>query len=232
MNGDVMDPQCYCQIVIAMLLPAARVSTARSDSKPVAASNEDEENECPVCYVLLTSAGPRTAVTCKVCKYAVCGECDTMMTYVNHERCPMCRTPRPRRSRDTFHTFQCTAAACESPQCTDTKLVLLRIEVHAVHCTKLELSGPDECKVCKLWRMLHCSRPSGAPSAADGQMPQGTAGAAIVRPDPEAVKAWLRGLPPAQVKRMLLSHVRQCCNRWCEHCRELREVIHMRGAAS
>ena len=29
-----------------------------------------------------------------MCKHAVCGACDTMLTQVGHVQCPMCRAPR------------------------------------------------------------------------------------------------------------------------------------------
>ena len=203
--------------------------------------HEHGEDECPVCYVSTSSSGPRAAVTCKVCKHAVCGECDVMMTHAGHERCPMCRAPRSSRLplHRLLHAFNCADAGCQSPQCADAKLVLLRIEVHAGHCTNLELGGPDECKLCKLWRMLHSSRPPSALHAAaffpaeirGPPLPQETAGAVSERPDPVAVRAWLRGLPPVQVKSMLLSHVRQCRNQRCEPCRGLRERIRIRAAA-
>ena len=76
----------------AALAPALALALAPSDGT--------EEDDCPVCYVPPTSSGPRAAVTCKVCKHAVCGECEAMMyqmTHVGHARCPMCRAPRPRR---------------------------------------------------------------------------------------------------------------------------------------
>ena len=81
---------------------------------------------------------------------------------------------------------------------------------------------------------------------------QEAVGVAGVRPDLVAVRAWLRGLPPAQVKRMLLltaptryliitppstplqvkrmllSHMRQCRSRRCAPCLELRERIRSR----
>ena len=181
-----------------------------------------EDLECPVCYVAPTSCSPLPAVTCRVCMHAVCGECDTTMMHAGHERCSMCRAPRPSRSTLSqlhpvlLHAFRCTDADCQSPQCTDTKLVLLRMDMHTEHCTNLELSGPDECKVCKLWRMLDNSRPPCA---------QEVAGATNYRrPAPEAVRARLRQLPPAHVKRMLLSHVGQCRNRRCGICRKLRSV--------
>ena len=236
--------------------------------------HEHGEDECPVCYVSTSSSGPRAAVTCKVCKHAVCGECDTQMTHAGHERCPMCRAPRPKRSTlplaVLLHTFHCTDADCRSPQCADTKLVLLRMEVHAEHCTRPfhGLGGPDECNVCKLWRMLHSSRPPPAPEVVMLQEAQAAAAAAITaagvaltaaaavsvhpgaqemqgfeeeeagaasdleRRNPVAVRAWIRSLPPAQVRRMLLSHVRQCRNLQCKPCRELRERIRIRVAAS
>lgn len=48
----------------------------------------------------------------------------------------------------------------------------------------------------------------------------------------EAVRARLRQIDPAQVKRMLLSHVRACQNKQCQTCHKLRERIKSRAASS
>ena len=70
-----------------------------------AASNdtdEEEEETCPVCYnpnPHPPAAGDApTSVACEVCKHAVCGECDTMLTQTGHLQCPMCRAPRRPRA--------------------------------------------------------------------------------------------------------------------------------------
>ena len=71
---------------------------------PAAASNEEDEEEeetCPVCYETdnPAAAGDNpTSVACEVCKHAVCGECDTMLTQTGHVQCPMCRAPRRPRA--------------------------------------------------------------------------------------------------------------------------------------
>ena len=64
-------------------------------TEPCAASKGDETEKmtCPICYEPPTcSVG---AVSCNMCKNAVCFECDTMLTQAGHTRCPMCRAPRP-----------------------------------------------------------------------------------------------------------------------------------------
>ena len=70
-----------------------------------AASNdkdEEEEETCPVCYEPNPhppAAGDTpTSVACEVCKHAVCGECDSMLTQTGHVQCPMCRAPRRPRA--------------------------------------------------------------------------------------------------------------------------------------
>ena len=77
--------------------------------------------------------GALAAVLCKTCKHAVCAECDTMLTKAGHNRCPMCRAPRPKRStlpvQVLIHAFHCPDATCERPQCVDTKLVRQRARV-------------------------------------------------------------------------------------------------------
>ena len=125
-------------------------------------SNEDEEDICPVCYEPSPPTGDApTKVACEVCKHAICSECDKMLTVSSHVRCPMCRAPRPIQPlpplRMAIHAFHCTDPACETPQCADAKLVLLKVQMHALNqeCVARELrcSGA-ECKVCKLWRAL------------------------------------------------------------------------------
>ena len=150
---------------------SAATSLSATILPPAASYDEDEEDGCPVCYKPFPLDGPpapeveveaeegkapvdplsASKVLCKVCKHAVCVECDKMLTKAGHERCPMCRAPRPKRStlpvQILIHAFHCPDTACERPQCTDTKLVLLRMEVHAQNCAARELTGPEECKV-------------------------------------------------------------------------------------
>ena len=156
-----------------------------------------------------------------------------------------------------IHAFHCTDPACKMPRCADAKLILLKIQSHAQqrYCAVRELLGIDvECKVCKLWRVLHNSRapraPSGSPTNENElpltpqdlpqelplipqelshhetpqenlQIPQEVSEALRLR-----LRLRLRELPPDQVKRMLISHVRNCRNRWrCGTCRKVRERL-------
>ena len=156
-----------------------------------------------------------------------------------------------------IHAFHCTNPACKMPQCAGAKLILLKIQTHAQqpYCAVRELLGIDvECKVCKLWRVLHNSRapraPSGSPTNENElpltpqdlpqelplipqelshhetpqenlQIPQEVSEALRLR-----LRLRLRELPPDQVKRMLISHVRNCRNRWrCGTCRKVRERL-------
>lgn len=185
-------------------------------------SNEDEEDICPVCYEPSPPTGDApTKVACEVCKHAICSECDKMLTVSSHVRCPMCRAPRPIQPlpplRMAIHAFHCTDPACETPQCADAKLVLLKVQMHALNqeCVARELrcSGA-ECKVCKLWRALINNSPP-------QEIPQEIS---------ERLRLRLRELPPEQVKRMLMAHVRQCRNRQCATCRKTRERLALRLA--
>lgn len=185
---------------------------------PDAACNEDDEDTCPVCYELPPTGVAPASVACKVCKQAVCGKCDKMLTQTGHGWCPTCRAPRSTRRPHlplhvAIHAFHCTNTACETPQCADAKLLMLRIEVHVQICAARELRGSDECQVCKLWRALN-----NTVTAAEQQQ----------LPNVARVRSRLRELPTGQVKRMLLAHVRQCNNRRCEICRKMREHIRIR----
>lgn len=231
--------------------PEAVGAVATTGAKEKEASQTAETAEAP----------SEARVVCKVCKHSVCAECDQMLTKAGHDKCPMCRAPRPRRStlpvQILIHTFHCRDSACERPQCAETKLILLRMEVHAQRCPTRGLTGADECKVCKLWRALHSRPPPAtrpfpaavgvdAADAAGGESganlndpPAPIAPVPLLHPggggQPDvgaAVRARLRELPPAQVKRMLLSHVRGCHNQRCETCRKLRERIRTRAEAA
>ena len=186
---------------------------------PPTASNEDEEDTtCPVCYEP-TGDAP-LSVACEVCKHAVCSECDKMLTQGGHVRCPMCRAPWPIQPlpdlRMAIHAFHCTDPACETPQCADAKRVLLEVQMHALKCAARELRcSAAECKVCKLWRALMNNSPT------PQEIPQETS---------ERLRLRLRELPPEQVKRMLMAHVRQCRNRQCATCRKTRERLAFRLA--
>lgn len=256
-DDDDDDPCPICYVPFASMAsgegPGVAGAVATTDAMAKGATATAETAEAP----------SAARVVCKVCKHAVCAECDQMLTKAAHEKCPMCRAPRPRRStlpvQILIHAFHCRDSSCERPQCAETKLILLRMEVHAQHCPKRGLTGADECKVCKLWKALHRTRepeprPHPAAMAVDAADAAGGDGgvnldappAPIVEvpvplPHPAgggqpdtgaAVRARLRELPPAQVKRMLLSHVRGCHNRRCETCRKLRERIRTRAEAA
>ena len=179
----------------------------------VAVSNEDEEDtSCPVCYESLPPSV--STVSCSVCKHVVCDECDTMLKHAGHWQCPVCRAPRPREPLNicmTIHAFHCFDPACVSPQCTEAKLLLVRMEAHvrnSQHCT-------DDCKVCKLWRVLY------------GPLTPRVPPAAVPVPMLPS-RSQVRELPPTQVKSMLLARVRQCRDRRCQTCSKMREHIHKR----
>ena len=146
------------------------------------------------------------------------------------------------------HAFHCSDPGCQQKTCADTKQVLKRMEVHVAQCParrNAQAAGaqPLECKVCKLWQALHKTKSSsgqgqvgqprpGQPPAGRG-MPMGNRppGAPGTAQNQEAVRARLRQIDPAQVKRMLLSHVRACQNKQCQTCHKLRERIKSRAAA-
>lgn len=118
---------------------------------PPAAPFDDDEDACPVCYV---PHGAGMVVLCEVCKHAVCAECDRNLTKAGHERCPMCRAPRPKRStlpaRILIHAFHCRDTTCAMPQCAETKLMVLRMQMHAQNCANRKPGGSgglNECKV-------------------------------------------------------------------------------------
>ena len=195
------------------------LTTATALSPP---PNEDEEDTCPVCYdpFPLTSC---SAVSCSVCMHAVCVDCDKLLTRAHISRFPMCRAPRrkaPLLLHMMIHAFHCANTACDRPQCAYAKKTLLMIKEHAKSCA----APAAECKVCKLWHALDNSS-AAEPAARLPPMLEETALEARVG----LVRTRMGWLAPEQVKRMLISHVRQCRNQRCETCRKLRERIHMRG---
>jgi len=158
------------------------------------------------------------------------------------------------------HAFHCQDSACQQKSCHETKQVLKRMETHVSHCPvrqKNAQSGQTaECKVCKLWQALHRTRstPSGggvqgqpnvAVTGARGEAMRSPArpssgaqrpgvNAPVGRPGPnnqDQMRARLKQLDPAQVKRMLLQHVRSCQNKQCHTCHKLRERIKASRAA-
>ena len=211
----------------------------------------NEEDACPVCYKSLATRA-RLAVPCNVCKHAVCDECDTMLTQAWHVSCPMCRAPRLMRQPLTLdvamHAFHCKNTACDHPRCQSAKRQLMIIEAHTQSC-----AAHDECQVCKVWDALKGSLPPRSPSdsvsepaarartrsethaaSAAESTAESTAESAAEslrrRQDWESVRrGWLRELEPWLVKRMLLSHVRNCCDPQCNACHLLRERLRMRG---
>ena len=137
-----------------------------------------------------------------------------------------------------IHAFHCTDPACKMPQCAVAKLILLKIQTHAQQrdCAVRELLGIDvECRICKLWRVLHNSRAPRAPSGSQEkelplipqELPQETQQSPQIPQEvSEAMRLRLRELPPGQVKRMLIAHVRHCRNSWrCGTCRKVRERL-------
>ena len=224
-----MSKPTMSQALARRTLPLAAVSNA--------VSNEDEE-DCPVCYEPFPPTGDApTSVACKVCKHAVCGECDVMLTQTGHVQCPMCRAPRPRQPLPPLHVavhaFHCTDPACERPQCAAAKLMLLKVQMHVrfsawLNCA--EHRGFGECQVCKLWRALNTSAAEFASASVLPLIPQEIRGEEVSPPEEvsEALRLRLCELPPEQVKRVLISHVRQCRNQQCVACRILRERLAQR----
>jgi len=205
--------------------------------------------ECPVCWESVCADGDGS-VACAECKHIVCGECEEGMKKAAVRnaavlRCPMCRTPRAPTRRTLpvqalVHAFHCQDPSCQITTCANTKRVLGRMEAHVQGCRQ-EVGGTDECKVCKLWQALHRTRGNGNQDArGEGGGAGGGGGVRInavrrlrprvVLPEDrrEEVGARVRVIDPAQVKRMLLAHVRSCRNRRCQTCRKLRERIRQR----
>ena len=218
---------------LQLRLPTLVLTTTQPP--PPATSTQDED--CPVCYEPFPpTGGAPTSVACKVCKHAVCGECDVVLTQTGHVRCPMCRAPRPRRPlrlHMAIHAFHCADQACTRPQCADAKLILLKVQTHAQK-RNCGASPSGECKACKLWRVLNnTATPPAAEFASASALPP--IPQEIPEEASEALRLRLRELPPAQVKRMLISHVRQCRNQQCIACRKLQRVaqrIRSRQAAA
>ena len=138
------------------------------------------------------------------------------------------------------HAFRCTDPACQQKTCADTKLVLKRMEVHVQQCPtrraqqSAQQGGPPpqqaECKVCKLWEALHRTRSSSGQQQSVLQQQGGMQSSAAGRgqPNQRDMQRELRQMmqdDPAQLKQILLSHVRACKDGQCQTCHKLRERI-------
>ena len=99
--------------------------------------------------------------------------------------------------------------------------------------------GSSECQVCKLWRALKSTVPPSTtePTSASvlppipQEIPQEISEVLRLRELPpeqaetyESLRLRLRELPPEQVKRMLISHVRQCRKQQCAICVFCRKI--------
>ena len=104
------------------------------------------------------------------------------------------------------HAFHCTDTQCQQKTCADTKQVLKRMEVHVQQCPT---------------RRAQQSAQQGGPPPQQAEC--------------KVCKLWqalLRQIDPAQLKQMLISHVRSCKNEQCRTCHDLRERIKSRNASS
>lgn len=203
--------------------------------------DHDFSADCCVCYDPLPEQKDCTA--CRLCTCVVCNECyNTMPLQQGRKTCPLCRAPMPRtveardKLSDLVHAFHCTDTACPRSSCAATKVVFKRMERHALRCTL----GETACKVCKLWRALGRTSPRAgqpvpaaapAPAAAPppaANLPRNAIGVlapAGEQADAAMVANLVRRIDPAELKRLLLLHVRQCNNRQCRTCARLRERI-------
>ena len=141
------------------------------------------------------------------------------------------------------HAFRCTDPACQQKTCADTKLVLKRMEAHVQQCParraqqSAQQGGPSpqqaECKVCKLWEALPRTRSSSGEQQSMLQQQGGMQSSAAGRgqPNQRELRQMMKD-DPAQLKQILLSHVRACKDGQCKTCHKLRERIKSRAASS
>ena len=204
------DEDDTCPVCYECFSPAAPADVG-CESVPPAASNVTVLDLFAAPTVALAAsndppAARRRAPSCKVCKHAVCGECDKMLTDAGHVRCPMCRAPRRIPLHMMIHAFSCVDPACERPQCSEAKFWLVKVEVHVQNCLLTQSFAVREaCEVCKLWQALNNLLTPRAPP--------------VVK-------------PVTRFKRMLLEHVRQCRNQRCETCLKIRRHIRKRRLAA
>ena len=141
------------------------------------------------------------------------------------------------------HAFHCADPACQQKTCADTKLVLKRMEAHVQQCParraqqSAQQGGPSpqqaECKVCKLSEALHRTRSSSGEQQSMLQQQGGMQSSAAGRgqPNQRELRQMMQD-DPAQLKQILLSHVRACKDGQCKTCHKLRERIKSRAASS
>ena len=149
------------------------------------------------------------------------------------------------------HAFHCTEPACHAQftvnnaadlcaTCAGTKQVLKRMEVHVQQCPtrraqqSAQQGGPPpqqaECKVCKLWEGLHRMRSSsGQQQSVQQRGGMQPSAAARGQPNQRELRQMMQD-DPAQLKQILLSHVRACKDGQCKTCHKLRERIKSRAA--
>ena len=147
------------------------------------------------------------------------------------------------------HAFHCTEPACHAQfaadlcaTCAGTKQVLKRMEVHVQQCPtrraqqSAQQGGPPpqqaECKMCKLWEGLHRMRSSaGQQQSVQQRGGMQPSAAARGQPNQRELRQMMQD-DPAQLKQILLSHVRACKDGQCKTCHKLRERIKSRAASS
>ena len=225
------DEDDTCPVCYECFSPAAPTDVG-CESVPPAASNVTVLDLFAAPTVALAAsndppAARRRAPSCKVCKHAVCGECDKMLTDAGHVRCPMCRAPRRIPLHMMIHAFSCVDPACERPQCSEAKFWLVKVEVHVQNCLLTQSFAVREaCEVCKLWRALNNSLTPRAPPVVEPVRMNG------LPPMPQLPSQVRERPSAAQLKRMLLEHVRQCRNQRCETCIRVRRHILKRRLAA
>lgn len=233
---------------------AIRSVATMPTTMPTASSGEDGEHDCPVCYASLSpvastvsvaaavSLPAASTVSCMTCKQTVCGECDRKLKGAGYVRCPLCRAPRPTKPPSllgVIHAFQCVDPACERPQCTEAKQLLVQVEAHVQNCADC-----DGCRICGLWRALSrnnsltiCESPTSAMEPASITLsPPPSPLPSLTVADGLGDSASLAAVPrfadgselrpePAKRFRELIAHVRVCRNQRCKVCIKAREQL-------
>ena len=95
---------------------------------------------------------------------------------VQHASSGTATPPTPPEVALLVHAFHCEDAECEAASCQQLKVCIERVEAHVdrrrASSDAFACGGDEQCKTCKLWRMLLKTAPMPAPPSATPSAPE------------------------------------------------------------